>query len=402
MKTLKLTILVLAGLICLNAYAESFDAVSVDGQPLRCYLNPTSKKIQIEPLTEGYYSGDLVIPNKVEYNGDMYPVAQINGAAFPVGNNVIRSLTIPYSVTSIGILESPTLKKVILEKGTSTLTTTASSEKATFMYADTLIIGRYVDGSYRLSNASVIQFSSNLTKLSSKMTNSMALSEVTIPKNITTIGTSCFSGANLKKVIFEDSNEPIEFSTSTQGTAYTPFANNRVEYLYLGRDINNHSRAFNYVTELVIGDSVTTLPKELCNQNYVITKVSIPNSVSKICTRAFSYCKALKEIELGSGITTIEDDAFLSCSELSDIYCYMPRPIALKSTADPFEYVNKSTCILHVPTAAVEMFKFADVWKDFFVQGLDDGVLEGDVNKDGVVDIADVNRIINIILGLNK
>ena len=47
-----------------------------------------------------YYSGDVVIPSTVNYNGNTYNVTSIGNGAFE-GCSGLTSITIPYSVTSI-------------------------------------------------------------------------------------------------------------------------------------------------------------------------------------------------------------------------------------------------------------------------------------------------------------
>lgn len=47
------------------------------------------------------YSGNVVIPESVTYNGNTYPVTSIDGGAFNYCSS-LTSVTIPNSVTSIG------------------------------------------------------------------------------------------------------------------------------------------------------------------------------------------------------------------------------------------------------------------------------------------------------------
>ena len=58
--------------------------------------------------------------------------------------------------------------------------------------------------------------------------------------------------------------------------------------------------------------------------------------------------------------------------------------------------VNQSAIPLTVPTGSINLYKAAEQWKEFM---FDSGWLKGDVNGDGEVNIADINAVVNIILG---
>lgn len=102
----------------------SADAVEIDG----IYYNLT-KKAKIAEVTQNpnKYSGDIVIPEKVTYEGDEYDVTSIGRDAFI--SSEITSVSIPNSVTSIGstaFYECLKLTAVNIPDGVTTI------EKGTF------------------------------------------------------------------------------------------------------------------------------------------------------------------------------------------------------------------------------------------------------------------------------
>ena len=77
-------------------------------------------------------------------------------------------------------------------------------------------------------------------------------------------------------------------------------------------------------------------------------------------------------------------------------------PIAI--TSSTFEGNTYTTAILHVPEGCIQYYRAKDYWNKFSIIRDDNGkpgdAVTGDLNDDGVVDIADVNAVIDMILGL--
>ena len=99
-------------------------------------------------------------------------------------------------------------------------------------------------------------------------------------------------------------------------------------------------------------------------------------TVTEIVEGAFENNNLLTDIIIPATITSIKDRAFKGCSNLKTITVYIVTPITLQvaSTrammtradgASIFEGVDKETCILYVPEGSVELYKAANVWKDF-------------------------------------
>ena len=77
----------------------SADAVEIDG--IWYNLVSKAKMAEVAKKPSGKYSGAIVIPEKVTYDGTEYSVTSIGYYAFE-GCSGLTSITIPNSVTSIG------------------------------------------------------------------------------------------------------------------------------------------------------------------------------------------------------------------------------------------------------------------------------------------------------------
>ncbi len=120
-----------------------------------------------------------------------------------------------------------------------------------------------------------------------------ALTEITLPVNITSIDDSAFSGCtSLTKV------------TIPKGV--TSIGN------YAFQDCEG-------LTEITIPESVTSIGDSAFNGCKGLTKINIPKSVTSIGNYAFGNCEGLTEVTIPDNITSISDGAFAYCTALTKI-----------------------------------------------------------------------------------
>ena len=116
---------------------------------------------------------------------------------------------------------------------------------------------------------------------------------------------------------------------------------------------------------------------------------------------AFADCPNLSRISFPSTICIIGDNAFKGCYNLDVVFCYALTPPALIESTSPFTGCDLANAWLFVVQGTKSAYQSATVWKDFgtFKDSWKPATAPGDVNGDGTVDIADVNCVINVILG---
>ena len=145
--------------------------------------------------------------------------------------------------------------------------------------------------------------------------------------------------------------------------------------------------------------SVTTISDEAFQHCRSLTSVTIPNSVTSIGGYAFAGCSGLTSVTIPNSVTSIGDNAFAGCSGVTQMTCLSQRPpVASTKTFVDMDYEN---CKVYVPAGSKTIYWTATGWNNFRNILELDAVepVKGDVNGDGIVDIADVNAVITIMLG---
>lgn len=118
------------------------------------------------------------------------------------------------------------------------------------------------------------------------------------------------------------------------------------------------------LTTVTIPNSVTDIGDRAFAACSALTTVAIPNSVTDIGNFTFWGCSGLMSVTIPNSVTDIDDYAFSDCSGLTSIYAY-PDPSKVAIGEDIFYNVEKSACVLHVPSDFLDAYKASPQWKDF-------------------------------------
>ena len=167
-----------------------------------------------------------------------------------------------------------------------------------------------------------------------------ALTSLTIPASVTSIGNDSFSGCTgLKELSLTDGNETLSmgYNTNVLGNKdHGLFNSSSLERLYLGRNLNHNNKSSSYspfksqteLTEVIVGDSVTTI-----------------HSV------AFYQCSALNSLSLPETVSSIGTDAFYGCTALTYLYCGFESPQVLVGSSP------RAKAVIYVPMGTYVAYK---------------------------------------------
>ena len=353
-------------------------AVEIEIDGIRYDLNAEAKQATVIAKSSGKYSGEIVIPESVEFKGFAHSVTKIGNKAF-YDCSGLTSVTIGNSVTSIGDhafygcsgMTSVTIGNSVKSigqsafEGCSGLTSvtipnsvTSIGERAFYNCSGltSVTIGNSVESIGREAfqhclgltsvtisdiaawcNIEFVYASNPLDYAHHLYLNGEEVKDLVIPNSVTSIGDMAFSGC------FGLTSVTIPNSVTSIGTCA-------------------FEGCFG-LTSVTIGNSVKSIGQSAFEGCSGLTSVTIPNSVTSIGEGAFYDCSGLTSVTIPNSVTSIGEEAFRGCSDLLDVYCYAERVPSTYSNAFEGSYPEYIT--LHVPDASIDSYKATKPWSRF-------------------------------------
>ena len=352
------------------------------------------------------YFGSVTIPDMVTYDGTTYAVTSIESYAFR-GCSDLTNITIGNSVTSIGKwafqscsgLTSIDIPNSVISIGTGAFMYCSSLTSATIGNSVTEIgIHAFYDCN---SLTSIVVASDNPTYDSRDNCNAIIKTATNtlfagcknsiIPNSVTSIGEKAFHDCRgLTSIDIPNSVISIGKDAFNYCWGLTSInIPNSVTSIGTGA-----FEECGRLTSLTIGNAVTKIEMYAFSRCRNLTSITIPNSVTSIGYGAFRECTGLTSLTIGNSVTEIGDYAFQDCSGLNEIYSLSVTP----PTVGTKTFYNCYDATLYVPIIAVDNYQAAEYWKQFaHIEGWG-GAEPGDINGDGLVTIADVTNLIDLLL----
>ena len=170
------------------------------------------------------------------------------------------------------------------------------------------------------------------------------LTSLHIPGSVKSIGNGAFCGAgNIESITVDESNRYY----------FVPLGTNVLMEIgtgYLVRACNN---------SLIPVEDVITVGENACDNIGSLRSISFPN-ITTVEDDAFSSCINLSAITFGAGLTAIGERAFLSCDNLKDIYLYSDAAPVIHSSTIPVP------CTIHVKASALDTYS-DEVWSAYTI-----------------------------------
>lgn len=294
-------------------------------------LDMVNYTAEVTQKTKGKYSGDIVIPNSVDYKDQTCAVTTIGYYAFN-GCDEMTSITIPPSITSIqnAFWGCTGLTAVYIDD----LKAWCNISRPDFYssplgYAHHLYLNgeEIVDlvvpdgvtsigyGAFNdLSSLTSVTIASSVTSIGERaFFDCTSLASVTIPESVTSIGKDAFAWcSSLTSVSIPNSVTSIgqdAFVNCTGLTSITiPDSVTTLDWVF---------RGCTGLTAITIPSSMTSIGEMAFSGCTGLTSVTIPNSVTSINRKAFANCTGLTAITIPDNVTSIGEEAFSGCTSLN-------------------------------------------------------------------------------------
>ena len=234
-----------------SAMAQEAKFEVIDG--FRYLLDSDTKTAALVLKTDGNYSGNIIIPEKVKGNDEVeYIVASLGASCFEKCRG-LTSITIPSSVTSLGDhcfdgcwgLTSITIPSSVTSLGDGCFSSCTSLTSITIPSSVTSLGASCFSNCRGLTS---ITIPSSVTSLGDYcFWNCSGLTSITIPSSVTSLGDHCFDGCS-------------------------------------------------GLTSITIPSSVTSLGYECFWNCSGLTSITIPSSVTSLDWHCFEYCQNLESV----------------------------------------------------------------------------------------------------------
>ncbi len=391
MKTIKQLFLATILLCSTSIFAHDFSNADTGTEFYFNITGANTVEVTYSGETAGLdpYSGNIVIPSTVSYNGTIYTVSSIGDYAFLV-NSLLTSAVIPNTVTSIGEMAFSlsgltsitipssvetmgnaafayiqTLENISVETGNAHYSVTDGAlyrdqtalvvypaQKAGTQFTVPEGITSIDDLAFMYSTLSNISLPSTLQSIGNWTFGvCVNITSLELPASITSIGENAFMGIPLQKIkvnwtdlsqvtyannIFTGVNIFTCRLSVPQGTMadynQAPWAFvNTVEY---NPDfiVDENDVLIDYVgtaTDLIVPYGVKEIGHGVFQNNCDITSIVMPASVTKIGNSAFTNACSLTSVTIPSSVVYMDNFAFVACEALQEINVSWADPRAV-------------------------------------------------------------------------
>lgn len=359
---MKKILLLLGCLFFADSYAFDFESDGI-------YYNILSKKdatceVTFKDASFNSYSGSIILPNTVEYDGKEYTICQIGTQAFSKSTN-LQSVIIPEGYNNIkqyAFSGCENLESVQIGTGLTSI------ESHAFSQCSSLTSVKLPDSIQEMGESAFGYCKS--------------LESIMMPESLQKLGINCFQVcSSLNRVNFTcditeipdgcfwycESLSSIQFPTTLKTIGEDAFAYNKalkvVELPESLLIISKNAFMYSALKEIIIPNKVESIGFNCFYGCRSITNVQIGENCKVINEQAFEECGSINYLTIGKSMEKIGSRAFRNCTEIKKVTCYATKRPSLSTDAFNSGYQRE----LHVYEGYKEEYEASANWAKFHI-----------------------------------
>lgn len=309
---------------------------------------------------------DLGIPAKVTINGNLCTVTQIGQSALSGCYNITK-VDIPGTVTQIldrAFNNCERLKQVTFNEGLLVIKNSAFSK------SDSLL---------------TVRIPASVTSIANKSFNDCAmLMSIEVDENNANY-------SSIDGVLFNKDGKKLITYPFNHGTTYA--VPEGVTSIEMAAFMSSP------VVEVTLPSTLQTINSMAFSDASKLKGIVIPEGVTKMNVSTFTNCTSLESVELPSTLTTMANDVFTGDTLLTKIRIHASTPPACSANGSPFTVDQQANARLIVPVGRVVNYLSVSPWNMF--AHVEEDLMIGDVNNDGLVTSLDLTVLIDYMMDPN-
>lgn len=185
------------------------------------------------------------------------------------------------------------------------------------------------------------------------------LARITIPSTVKKLAYSSFNCAGLEEITLPEGLITVDgYAVSRNKFKSITFP---ASVINVGNNILANSPNLETVK---VGAGWKIIPTSCFLNCPKLTTIEIPEGVTETGNNAFRQCPSLEKLTLPSSITKCGNYMFYQSTNLKELTVLATTPPTFGGTT-PFPVELYSSCTLLVPASAIDLYKEADIWKNF-------------------------------------
>lgn len=380
---------VLMSMIGVKTFAHDIELANDDGVTI--YYNWTNNHTELAVCCRdgecSSYSGNVVIPATVVYQGSTYKVTSIEGEAFYECSG-LTSVRIPNSIKSIGCSAFYNCRGLTITMPVPNSLTDIFYDAFEWCPIQVILLIKDINDLYNNNyNSAILRRGSNNILIDN---DGKEIKEINYPNNVTALSDNALYGCSGLTSI------TIPNSVTTIGSGAFAYCSGLTSLNIPNKVTSIGNETFcgcSGLTSLTIPNKVSTIGyRAFCGCNN-ITSINIPNSVTSIGDEAFC-CSGLTSVIIPKNVISIDFNAFSQCSNLISIISEIENPL-INIRSNSFSSIPSDAWLI-VPKGTKAKYQTAQGWKEIHNIGEN---IDGDVNLDGKVNKIDVDALETYIMG---